>query len=253
MAPSEIEAAATLSASAMLRGDYAAAIRASEATVIMSLRAPDADTPLTVEDLAMTYEAAGRFADAEKTYRRTVQLIDSLSAAPRLAALLLDALEGQGRAALESIETPEATTEDKIARGDEALAVTDRALLLAKQTGDSNAVTIEALTTQRGRAFVALARWKDALPILRAAVEHSEAEQPRRPFSVALRSFWLARTLWEIGDQGDRDHARALGAQAATAFGQAHEQLSSQPALVQLMQQLELDRAQLAAWRAARP
>ena len=248
-----VEAAAAHSASAMLRGDYAAAIRASEAAVIMSLRAPDVDTPVTVEDLGMTYEAAGRFADAEKTYHRTVQLIDGLSAAQPLPALLLDALEGQGRAALESIETPEATTEDKIARGNEALVVSDRALLLAKQNGGSDAVTIEALTTQRGRAFVALARWKDALPILRAAVAHSEAELPRRPFSVALRSFWLARTLWEIGDQGDRDHARVLGGQAATAFDQAHEQLSSQPALVQLMQQLEADRAELAAWRAARP
>ncbi|MDB4958375.1 MAG: serine/threonine protein kinase [Myxococcales bacterium] len=237
------------SGNAMLRGDYVTAVRDAEAAVTMAMRSPDAGTPSLISDLAMTYEAAGNFVEAHRAYGDAARMIDGLPEESRNIPLLVDALEGEGRSGLESIEMSDDSDTAKANLATTSLAVTDRGLVLAKQIGESYKPSVDALEGQRGRALVALARWKEALPVLRAALDRTELEQPRRPFSVAMRSFMLARTLWAIGDDKDRDHARVLAKEAAEAFVEARAQFASRATLVTMVQILDRRAAALRAWR----
>jgi hypothetical protein len=151
------------------------------------------------------------------------------------------------------VETSDGSERSKTELATAALASTDRALQLANGLGESYRANVDTIAAQRGRALVALARWNDALPILRAGLDRVEAEQPKRPFGIAMRSFLLARVLWEIGDGKDRDHARALGAQAATAFAEAGALFARQAALVSMLQTVDREAAALQAWRSAHP
>ena len=227
----------------------AAAIRYAELQVTLTRRDPDASAAMALDDLAMTYEGAGELAKARSAYVDAVRALDATAANRRDEALLADALEGAGRTALELAEMSDEGDARVAELAADGLATSERALVIARGLGESYQPSVDALDTQRGRALVALRRWKPALPILRAALERAEAERSPRAFSIAMRSFLLARTLWEIGDQHDRDHARVLSAQADTAFTEAHRQFAVRPELAALLQIIDRQHADLVAWR----
>jgi len=242
-----LDAAHSAAGAAVLRGDFVEAIRDEEHAAALALRTPTSDAPAAVMDLGLMYEITSDFVRAQHTFRDVVRLIDAEPANLRDVPMLVEALQGEGRDALLQAETTDASASARTELATTALAATDRAVPLASAT------SIDTLEAQRGRSLVALARWKEALPVMRAALSRAEADQPRRPFAIAMRSFLLARVLWEIGDAKDREHARVLGAQAATAFAQTHELFAAQASLVSLLQTVDREAATLATWRAAHP
>ncbi len=235
---------------AVLAGDFATAIREAQHAWLVADDQPSTRQPVA-EQLATTYESAGDYREAVRAYDATVVVIEALPVGERDLAILAEALEGSGRAALEAIENFDDDRAIQDAMATDALASTERALVVARQLGPAGRDLVETLETQRGRAFVALRRWTEARPILEGALAHAEAEAPPRFFGIAMRAFMLARTLWEVGDRHDRARALALADQASRAFASARPALARQRSLAALLQMLDRQVTRLGAWRSA--
>jgi hypothetical protein len=99
-----------------------------------------------------------------------------------------------------------------------------------------------------------LGRYAEAVPFARAAVADAEADQPPKPNRIAMRAFVLAQALWEVGSRRDRDHARALIAQARTKFAEARTFFAADTATYgAALDQVDRRIAALDRWAKARP
>ena len=106
----------------------------------------------------------------------------------------------------------------------------------------------DQIQSLRGRILMVAGRTTEAIQPLTAALAASEAMEPQNPFHMVIRSFSLAKALWEVGGQRERQRALALAEQAARFVPDARAEIAAyeQGALLPRIDRLQ---TKLEAWR----
>jgi len=215
----------------------AARIALGERAIAIARRDEPARVPGMLSTIGFDYEGIGNYEKALATALEALRLTTE----PALRAQLLET------AATMSYELADLAT-DKATRArrlDQALGYLDQL--------PTNARESESVQTIRGRVLLLHGRYAEALPLLTASLGAAENADPPHPYRVAVRSFALAQTLWEVGSDRDRDRARALAATATARFPDARAMFLADPNYGAALDRLDRQVAQLATWRRRHP
>ncbi|HEY5934339.1 MAG TPA: hypothetical protein VIU61_06890, partial [Kofleriaceae bacterium] len=222
-----------LEQAALRERNPAGRIALSEKAIAIARRDDPVRVPGMLATLAFDYEATG-------DYERSLASVLEAMKLTTDAELRADLLETAAALSYELAELA-ADKATRTRRLDEALGFLDR---LPKNVAER-----EGPQTIRGRVLLLQGRYIEALPILTAMLALAERAEPPFPYRIAMRSFALAQVLWEIGTAHDRDRARALAATAAARFPEARAKFLADPNYAAVLDRLDRQVAQLAAWQ----